>query len=155
MINSRCSFLLACLCVLLGGCTNTYDYRWYEGDVEVLGQEEECRPVKGEHSVLEIYRFRATPVIPFAWSGYRLFVQVPLDSVKPGARFAIPSEGVDAVLCSLSHNGPEPANDLEGTLEILRIRNDDAIVSLDLKSREHGWDFRGRKRFVRQGLPRD
>jgi hypothetical protein len=144
--------LLALAALLLASCVYDNHAIWWTGDV--AAEWHNCHAVAGDHAVLDLQKFRAIVVIPFAWGGYRLFVLMTPESLQPGTSFTLPDNRATAILCDLRHGAPGAAvTDLEGTVEVLRRRGLDVLVRLDLREREGDWSFRGKRWFKHQGRP--
>lgn len=133
------------------GCDNEERVYWYLGNIST--DTGECRATAGTSEVLEVYRFRGTPLIPFAYGGSRLLVALPSGSLETDTTVSLPSEGASAVACSLGHASEHSRRELFGKVEVLERRGSDARVRLALGDPEGKLKFSGIELFVRQGRP--
>ena len=132
-------------------CTSDTHAEWWIGDVATGSYD--CHAVAGKHAVLDLKEFSSTPLIPFAWGGYRLFIQTEPSLLKPGATFSLPGPQATALLCNLGHGVSGDPATMSGTVSILQARGLDLLVRFDLRGGGDRWELSDERWFVRQGAP--
>ena len=132
-------------------CTSDNHSEWWIGDVAADNQD--CHAVAGQHAVLDLQRFSSKLFIPFAWGGYRFFIQTEPSLLTPGATLSLPSPQATALLCNLSHGSVRGPAALSGTVRVLEARGLDLRVKFDLRSDDNRWKLSGERWFARQGNP--
>lgn len=143
--------LLSAVLLVHLSCTSDNHAEWWIGDV--AADFPDCYAVTGKHAVLDLKEFSSVPLIPFAWGGYRLFVQTEPPLLTPGSTLSLPSPQATALLCSLKHGAVDGPTAMSGTVSILETRGADLRVKFDLRSGDRKWELSGERWFERQGAP--
>ena len=132
-------------------CVSDNHAEWWIGDV--AADAHDCHAIAGQHAVLDLQEFSSKPLVPFAWGGYRLFIQTEPSLLKPGATFSLPGPQAKALLCDLRHGASGDPAELSGTVDILQARGADLFVRFDLHDGENEWELSEERWFERQGTP--
>ena len=92
-------------------------------------------------------RLDHNPLVPFAYAGWAVTLQVPANNFIPGAEFVLPTPTIAATLWDIGHVPREPARDIQGRFRVVAIADTYADVSMDLASASTGWVGRERASF--------
>ena len=93
----------------------------------------------GADVVLRWSRLKHNPLIPFAYAGWALTLQLSPRDLVPGTEFNLPTPKVAATLWDIGHHPSAPAKDVRGRIRVLGVAETYADISVDLTSASKGW----------------
>ena len=92
-------YVLIFLSALLIGCPHkTLEYRKFNGYADAItieGNRRGFQRHEGPNTLLEIYKFSgAGCLIPMAWEGYSLFIEIPQDMIAKNATISMQDNNI-------------------------------------------------------------
>ena len=119
------------------GCVSI-EHAMYRGVVAAEPLNHHCVR-SGADIVLSWSRLNHNPLIPFAYAGWAVTLQLSLRDVVPGREFILPTPSVAATLWDIGHHPRAPAKDVRGRIRIVDVTDSYADISVDLVSASKRW----------------
>ena len=144
------SFLLITLVVTVAalGCIERHARYYTAASV----QADECRDryeiKNGGLAVLELYRIKGLP-FPDAFSGFAVYVEIPESQLLEDTTFSVPGTHAQARLWILRAPQTYLPEVCTGTITIHEVKDERIVATLDLRSPEFEWNFKGKVGFHR------
>lgn len=149
-------YLIILLLVFVTGCTpHTLEYRRFKGQVEEADDIYRIKRSEGPNTLLEIYKFGgAACLIPMAWDGYSLFIEIPQEIIVQNRSIEIPNDKVSIKYLPSYHHGMRLFDKGEGKITFNEITEEYLIVDLliTIESYRGKKVFKGNYKFVTKDI---